>query len=197
MVEKTDSDTLTGLDDPLAALLLDYRETVKRAGTYGESWLKDYLHVLTGRVHADYFQLGAASGRMSCTHPNVQNLPRSGDYRRCVRGEEGTVIVKADFSQIELRIAAVLAQERNMLEAFRQGTDLHAVTASRVLGIPLAEVGKAQRQLAKALNFGLLYGMGAKGLRAYAAANYKVILSDSEATQHRQRFFLAYPGLLR
>ncbi len=134
---------------------------------------------------------------MSCTKPNVQNLPRKGSYRHAVCPGEGRAIVKADFSQIELRIAAVLANEPNMLTAFRAGGDLHRLTAAKVLGLSLDQVEKEQRQLAKALNFGLLYGMGAKALQAYAATNYKVTLSEDQAKAHRQRFFQAYPGLAR
>lgn len=198
-LDNTSSESLTTLigSEPLAEVLLDYREAKKRAGTYGTAWLTDHLHTVTGRVHADYFQLGAASGRMSCTKPNVQNLPRNGTYRRSVCPGEGRAIVKADFSQIELRIAAVLADESNMLAAFREGEDLHRLTAAKVLGISLDQVGKEHRQLAKALNFGLLYGMGAKALQVYAATNYKVPLSESQAKAHRQRFFHAYPGLAR
>lgn len=197
ILDNTNSESLTALlgSDPLAGILLDYREAKKRAGTYGEAWLKKHLHPVTGRVHADYFQLGAASGRMSCTKPNVQNLPRNGSYRHAVCPGEGRAIVKADFSQIELRIAAVIARDENMLSAFQNGEDLHRLTASKVLGLPLDQVGKEHRQLAKALNFGLLYGMGAKALQAYAATTYKVTLSEAEATAHRQRFFQAYPGL--
>jgi DNA polymerase-1 len=183
--------------DPLAEMLIEYKEAKMRASTYGASWIKDHLHTVTGRVHADYFQLGSAAGRMSCTKPNVQNLPRSGNYRKSVCPDEGRAIVKADFSQIELRIAAVLADDTNMLTAFRSGEDLHKLTAAKVLGISLEEVGKEHRQLAKALNFGLLYGMGAKRLQGNAATEYKVSLTESQASAHRKRFFSAYPGLAR
>lgn len=196
-IENTTSETLTTLmsNEPLAATLLDYREAKKRAGTYGADWLKKHLHSITGRVHADYLQLGAASGRMSCTKPNVQNLPRNGSYRRAVCPGEGRAIVKADFSQIELRIAAVVAEEARMLGAFRGGEDLHKLTAATVLGLAPDQVGKEHRQLAKALNFGLLYGMGAPALQRYAATNYKVALTEPQAREHRQKFFSAYPGL--
>jgi hypothetical protein len=112
-LDNTTSQSLIALlgSEPLAEVLLDYREAKKRAGTYGTAWLTDHLHAVTGRVHVDYVQLGAASGRMSCTHPNGQNLPRNGSYRRAVCPGEECAIVKADFSPIELRIAAVLADE--------------------------------------------------------------------------------------
>jgi DNA polymerase-1 len=183
--------------DPLAEMLIEYKEAKMRASTYGEAWIKKHVHPVTGRVHADYFQLGSAAGRMSCTNPNVQNLPRNGSYRASIRVDEGRAIVKADWSQIELRIAAVLADDHNMLAAFRSGEDLHKLTAAKVLGISLDQVGKEHRQLAKALNFGLLYGMGAKRLQGNAATEYKVSLTESQASAHRKRFFSAYPGLAR
>lgn len=112
-----------------------------------------------------------------------------------MRAEPGYVLVIADYSQIELRIAARIANDANMIEAFQQGQDLHELTARRVLGI--SEVTKEQRQLAKALNFGLLYGMGPDGLRRYARANYGVRLSETEARDFRDKFFDAYPGLAK
>jgi DNA polymerase-1 len=134
---------------------------------------------------------------MSCGNPNVQTIPRSAEYRSLIRVEAGRALVKADWSQIELRLAAVIAQDTEMLQAFRAGADLHTVTAARVLGVPIAQVTKHHRQVAKALNFGLVYGMGAQGLRRYAASQYQVALTPVEAEQHRQRFFRTYPGLHR
>ncbi len=196
-IAATDSGTLVALDDPLAMTLIEYRDAVARASTYGREWLSQHQHPATGRIHASYLQCGSAAGRMSCTKPNAQNLPRSEAYRSCVRPEEGRCLVKADYSQIELRIAAVVAKDRAMLAAYQARADLHKLTASRVLGIPADEVNKDHRQLAKALNFGLLYGMGAKRLRDYAAASYGVSLSEGEAVQSRGKFFETYPGLKR
>jgi DNA polymerase I len=140
-------------------------------------------------------QLGAESGRMSCSNPNLQQVPRGSDYRRCFVAGPGNVLVKADYSQVELRIAAKVANEQVMIEAYRAGGDLHRLTAARVLGKPEKEVTKDDRQIAKSLNFGLLYGMGWRGLRGYALANYDVALSDQEARNYRDSFFRAYPGL--
>jgi DNA polymerase-1 len=105
------------------------------------------------------------------------------------------VLVKADYSQIELRIAAKVANEQNMIAAYGRGDDLHALTARAVLG--KLDVTKADRQLAKAVNFGLLYGMGARGFRAYARSNYAVELTEAQAEQYRAAFVAAYPGLRR
>jgi len=134
---------------------------------------------------------------MSCGNPNVQNIPRSAEYRSLIRVETGRALITADWSQIELRLAAVIAQEKAMLSAFRAGEDFHTVTAARVLDVPISQVTKHDRQLAKALNFGLLYGMGANGFRRYAASQYQVTVTPAEAEQHRRRFFQAYPGLQR
>lgn len=193
----TNSKTLSSLEDPLVPVLLEYRDAVKRVSAYGREWVDNYCHPQTGRLHANYFQLGAWSGRMSCGNPNVQTIPRTADYRSLIRVEAGRALVKADWSQIELRLAAVIAHEQGMLEALRAGHDLHTVTAARVLGVPVEQVTKHHRQLAKSLNFGLLYGMGALGLRGYAASQYKVTLTPAEAEQHRRRFFQTYPGLQR
>lgn len=191
-VESTADGVLAALDHPLAALLRDYRDAQKRATTYGETWLK---HVAAdGRVYPRWVQLGAHSGRMACSNPNMQNLPR-GEYRRCVAAPPGRVLVKADYSQVELRIAAKVSGDKALVAAYERGKDLHALTARQVLGI--AEVTKEHRQLAKALNFGLLYGMGARGFRDYARSHYGLDLSEDQAAEYREAFFRAYPGLRR
>ena len=180
---------------PAIPPLLALREAGKLAGTYGVAFVRDHLSGATGRVHADYRQLGAATGRMSCTKPNLQNIPRSRDYRGCFRAPEGRALVKADYSAIELRIAAAIAPDPAMLAAFAEGADLHKRTAASVLDVPEGEVTKEQRQLAKALNFGLIYGMGAKTLVQHARTGYGVALTMQEAEGHRARFFRTYPGL--
>jgi DNA polymerase-1 len=130
---------------------------------------------------------------MSSADPCLQNIPRAPAYKACFRPPPGRLLVKADYSQIELRIAAELAPDPRMMEAFTRGEDLHELTARQVLGRD--EVTKSDRQAAKALNFGLLYGMGAQALRQHAAQNYGVQLSADEAEEARNRFFETYPGL--
>ena len=191
-VESTRDDVLAKLDHPLAALLRNYRDARKRETTYGTAWLKH--EAADGRVYPHWVQLGANSGRMACGMPNMQNLPR-GDYRRCFAAPAGRALVKADYSQIELRIAAKVSGDKALLEAYQRGEDLHTLTARQVLGID--EVTKQHRQLAKALNFGLLYGMGARGFRDYARTTYGVELTEAEAGSYRDAFFQAYPGLRR
>jgi DNA polymerase I-like protein with 3'-5' exonuclease and polymerase domains len=182
---------LAAVDHPLAVALRAYRAAAKRCGTYGLDWLR---HVSAdGRVHPGWRQCGADSGRMACREPNVQNLPRDPRYRRCFAAPPGRALVKADYSQIELRLAAKISQDPVMLAAYQQGKDLHAETARAILG--KAEVSKADRQLAKAINFGLLYGMGAATFAAYARTNYGVTLTAGEAAGYRAKFFRTYPGL--
>jgi DNA polymerase-1 len=189
-VDNTADETLAALDHPLAQLLRRYRLARKRGSTYGADWL---AHVATdGRVYSKWRQIGAASGRMSCAEPNMQQLPR-GDYRRCVVAPDGRILIKADYSQIELRIAAKVSGDKALLEAYQRGEDLHTRTARNVLGIE--EVTKQHRQLAKALNFGLLYGMGARGFRQYAESQYGIALTEQEARRYREAFFNTYPGL--
>jgi DNA polymerase-1 len=192
-LDRTDDEHLAALNHPLAETLRNYRRAQKRSTTYGREWLK---HVADdGRVYASWRQLGADSGRMSCKEPNLQNLPRDPRYRQCFVAPPGRVLVKADYSQVELRIAAKIANEERMVEAYRRGDDLHALTARMILG--KAEVSKADRQLAKAVNFGLLYGMGARGFRSYARTQYGVELTGQQSQEYRAAFFKAYPGLAR
>jgi DNA polymerase-1 len=197
-VASTDETTLQALidRDPLVSLLLEHREATRKASVYGIEFLQ-HVSGATGRIHPGYLQLGAATGRMSCAKPNLQQVPRDPPYRACFRPGPGRVLVKADYSQIELRIAAVIAQEPRMLHAYQQGEDLHVVTAASVLGRANGVVTPEDRQAAKALNFGLIYGMGADTLREHAASGYGVHLTPQQAAQFRERFFGTYPGLRR
>jgi DNA polymerase-1 len=132
---------------------------------------------------------------MACDHPNLQNIPKSGPLRSYIRAPEGRVFVIADYSQIELRIAAKISGDQEMLAAYAEGRDLHTLTAQNLTG--RIDMTSDDRKLAKAVNFGLLYGMGAKGLRVYALKSYGVRMSLEEATLYRKRFFETYPGLKR
>jgi DNA polymerase-1 len=176
---------------PALALILRRKEAKKRVSTYGDTYLS-HVDPVTRRIHAHYQLIGAASGRMACSGPNMQNIPREAAYRRCIRPAAGRVLVKADYAQIELRIAAQVTWDRALVAAFQAGEDLHSATARSVLD---REPTAQDRQLAKALNFGLLYGMGAERLRIYAQDEYAVTLSGDEAQQFRQRFFQTYPAL--
>jgi DNA polymerase I len=174
--------------------LRNYRKAAKLASTYGVGWLENgYLE--DGRIYASWRQLRATTGRMACDHPNLQNIPRSGPLRSYIRAPEGRVFVIADYSQIELRIAAKISGDKEMLSAYTEGRDLHTLTAQSLT--ESEEIRKDDRKLAKAVNFGLLYGMGAKGLQAYALRSYGVEMSTEEAAHYRRRFFKSYPGLKR
>ncbi len=190
-VEGTGDEVLATIDHPIARMLRDYRAATKKTGTYGRDWLK---HVADdGRVYPGWNQTGSEAGRMSCSHPNMQQLPRDKAYRRCVVAPPGRVLVKAYYSQIELRIAAKVSGDQALLDAFAKGADVHTQTAQRVLG--KLDVSKEDRQLAKALNFGLLYGMGRDRFRENARAEYGLDLSEGQAGRYRDAFFSAYPGL--
>ncbi len=147
-------------------------------------------HLREGRVFPEFRQIGAITGRMSSSNPNVQNIPR--DMRTLFKTSDDKALVVSDFSQIELRIAAEYVEDERMIEAIRRGKDLHRYTASLVLGKSEEEITKEERQLAKALNFGLIYGISARGLAEYARTSYGVEISIEEAERFRKRFFEAF-----
>ena len=140
-----------------------------------------------GFVRASYMQLGAESGRMSCIKPNNQQIPRDEDFRRCVEAPDGWLLVDADFGQMELRLAAAVAQDERMIQAFQDGEDLHTVTAEAI---------GCSRQIAKSANFGLLYGSGANGLRNYAAG-VGITMTLEDAAQIRQQWLGTYQGIAK
>ena len=193
VIPNTADETLASVDHPLATMLRDYRAACKRSSTYGTKWLSQ--HAIDGVVRCGWNQCGAESGRMSCREPNLQQIPRTAEYRKCFIARPGCVLIKADYSQIELRIAAKLADETTMMAAYQNGDDLHTMTASNILGKSIDTVSKADRQLAKAINFGLLFGMGHRSLRKYAATNYGTELTEQQAKQYRDAFFRTYPKL--
>ena len=190
----TDADTLLNAKHPALAGLKRYKELAKSISTYGDGYAS-HIHPITGRIHADFGIAGTKGGRFYCRNPNLQNAPRDPVFRALFKAPPGRCLVVADYSQVELRIAALLAPDKIMLDAYQQGADLHKRTASAVSGIPESEVTKAQRQLAKACNFGLIYGMGANGLSAYASSSYNVNMPLKAAEKARSAFFVAYPGI--
>lgn len=148
--------------------ILDYRELRKLKSTYIDT-LPNMINSITGRVHTNFMQAVAATGRLSSNQPNLQNIPirtsRGKEIRKAfVARDENHVLVSADYSQVELRIIAALSGDKNMIEAFQQGEDIHKATASKVFNVPLDEVTKDMRSKAKAVNFGIIYGQGAFGL---------------------------------
>ena len=190
----TDADTLAGLSLPALEPLARYKAATKGLSTYGKGYAA-HISPVTGRIHASFLIGGAATGRFACTSPNIQNPPRDPAFRALFAPQTGRCFVVADYGQIELRVAALVSGDSAMLSAYEQGQDLHRKTAAAVLGIEPEQVTKAQRQMAKAVNFGLLFGQGAKGLQAYAKASYGVEMSLEQAHKAKSAFFKAYPGL--
>jgi len=139
--------------------------------------------------------MGTDTGRLSCSSPNLQQVPRSGEFRSCFIAEDDYELVVADFSQVELRVAADIAKETKMIDAYRCEKDLHTSTAALLAGVDYNDVTKAQRQVAKAANFGLLYGAGAKTLRKVASVGYGLDLPIAECETIVKNFRAAYPKL--
>ena len=180
------------LDYPLPKVLLEYRSLSKLKSTYTDK-LPDMINPATGRVHTSYHQAVTATGRLSSSDPNLQNIPIRTEEGRRIRqafiAPEGYRIVAADYSQIELRIMAHLSADPGLLAAFRDGLDVHRATAAEVFEVDLAEVSGDQRRKAKAINFGLIYGMSAFGLAK------QLHLGRHEAQDYIDRYFERYPGV--
>jgi DNA polymerase-1 len=184
----TGSDVLEELrgTHPIIDLILEHRQLQKLKGTYVDA-LQTLVDPNTGRVHTSFNQTGAATGRLSSSDPNLQNIPIRTDtgkrVRRAFIAREGALLMSADYSQIELRVLAHMADEPTLMEAFAKGEDPHAVTAAEVLGIPLELVTADHRRVAKMINFGVLYGMSDYGLAERTG------LPAAEASGFIQRYF--------
>ena len=179
---------------PLVKALISYRNASKSLSTFLIP-IPKMIHPLTGRLHPKYGQITVWSGRMSCYGPNVQQIPRSAEFRSCFTAPSGRKLIIADYSQIELRVAAQITKDERMLAAYRNGEDLHLLTASLVLNKNMKDVNKEERQAAKAVNFGLIFGMGVAGLQQYAQLSYGVDMTTDQASQFYRRFFEAYTGI--
>jgi DNA polymerase-1 len=189
-LKDTSDATLAGVPHQIAIKLRERRSAAQLAKTFGKKWPKE---VHDGRLFATWNQLGTDAGRSSCKGPNLQQVPRDPRYRNCFRAPEGRVLIKADYSQLQLRIACKVAKEKVMLAAYKKGDDLHMLTAIAITG--KKEPSKADRKTAKAVNFGLLFGMGPERLMDYAKAEYGLELSLEQAKQYREKFFATYPSL--
>ena len=141
-------------DYPFIPNIIQYRK-ISHAIQNFTGKLPDHVNPHTGRIHANFNQLGAATGRFSCTDPNLQGIPRAKEFRRCFKAAAGHKLVIADYSQIELRIVAEISGDQRMIDAYRDGVDLHRLTASLISGKTLDQVTAKDRQSAKAVNFGL------------------------------------------
>jgi len=195
-LESTDKEYLKAIGHPLFTKLIDYKEKYK---FFKDNFvdIPEKTHRKTGRIHADYNQIGTETGRFTCQKPNLQQVPRKKEIRSCFRPEPGHKFIIADYSQIELRIGAELSKDPVMIDAYSRGKDLHTLTASFVTGKAPEEVTKNDRQLAKAVNFGLLYGAGAETFRKVAKSDYGIEITSKEAVNFRTKFFELYKGVKR
>ncbi|OGZ95880.1 MAG: DNA polymerase I [Candidatus Sungbacteria bacterium RIFCSPHIGHO2_01_FULL_50_25] len=177
---------------PIIANILSYRELAKLESTYIDA-LPALVNPKTGRIHTTFNQTGTSTGRLSSQDPNLQNIPIMSEYGKEIRkafvASSGFVLASFDYSQIELRVAAHMAGDKKMIEAFRAGRDIHAATASEVFNIPLGSVTAEQRRAAKTLNFGILYGMGASALSASAG------MGRDEARAFIDEYFRDFSGI--
>jgi DNA polymerase-1 len=175
-------------------LILEQRQLSKLIGTYVDA-LPGLVNPRTGRLHTSFNQAGAETGRLSSTNPNLQNIPIRTDVGREIRrafiAEAGNVLLSADYSQVELRILAHICADEYLLAAFARDEDIHASAAAKVYNIPLSQVTKEQRSVAKMMNFATSYGVTAYGLAQRTG------LSRGEADQFMQRYFAMYPGVKR
>jgi DNA polymerase I len=188
----TSESVLEKIEHPIAQLILEYRGLSKLKSTYTDGLCKQ-ANPDTHRVHTSYHQALTATGRLSSTDPNLQNIPIRAEIGRQIRkafvASEGRVLLAADYSQIELRLMAHLSQDEALLDAFIHGQDVHRRTAAEVLGIPLEEVTNDQRRQAKAVNFGLLYGMSEFGLIRQLG------FTRQESQDYIKQYFHRYPGI--
>ncbi|HGF7479206.1 TPA: DNA polymerase I [Vibrio mimicus] len=182
------------LDYPLPKVLIEYRGLAKLKSTYTDK-LPKMINPSTGRVHTSYHQAVTATGRLSSTDPNLQNIPVRNEEGRRIRqafvAPHGWKIMAVDYSQIELRIMAHLSGDQALLDAFREGKDIHAATAAEIIGVPIEQVSSEQRRRAKAVNFGLIYGMSAFGLAKQLG------IPRGEAQEYMDKYFERYPGVMQ
>ncbi len=173
---------------PVVAKLLEYRGVAKAISSFGETIL-EFIKPQTGRLHSDFRQIGAPTGRFSSSKPNIQQIPHEEAYRRCFRAPEGRKLVIADYSQIELRILAEFSNDENFINAFKSGADFHTITAAQVFNVKPEEVSADQRSFAKRLNFGVVYGIGASRFALMTG------LSQTQAEDTMRKYFGTYRGL--
>ncbi|GAC1588164.1 MAG: DNA polymerase I [Hymenobacter sp.] len=185
--------SLLAADNPIVALILEYRQLTKLRSTYVEA-LPQLVSVVDGRVHTSFNQAVAATGRLSSTNPNLQNIPIRTEKGREIRKafvprDDQHVLLAADYSQVELRIMADFSGDKTMIEAFRQGLDVHASTASKVFHVPIDQVDAEMRRKAKTVNFGIIYGISAFGLAQ------RIGISRKEATDIIETYFQEFPSV--
>ena len=190
----TDANALESLKGmhPVVDRILEYRQVSKLKSTYADA-LPEMVNPRTGRIHTSYHQTGSATGRISSSDPNLQNIPVRTEAGRQVRrafvADSECKLLSADYSQIELRVLAHLSQDESLLEAFRRGEDIHAATASQMFNVPINQVEGDQRRIAKILNFGVIYGLGPYGISQQTG------FSREEGRQFIDNYLSRYPGI--
>jgi DNA polymerase-1 len=194
-VTDTSHDTLAMRvgDYPIFKKVLKHREHTTRLKMFGPDWLAN-LHPKTNRVHTSYYSLLAA-GRYSSSKPNLQQIPRDSVYRKCFAAPPGKVFVIADYSGIEMRIVAEVSKDERLVRVFQNGDCAHYETASLIMKKPVSAIVKSERQMAKPVNFGFIYGMGAARLVVYAFGNYGVAMTEAQAKKFRKAYFTGYRGI--
>ncbi len=191
----TDVSVLTQLAEsyPIAGDILEYRQRTKLLSTYVDA-LPELIYPKTGRIHSTFNQTIASTGRLSSTDPNLQNIPVRGEFGKEIRKafvpqQKGWKILSADYSQIELRIIAYISGDPNLIDAFKKGLDIHSATASLLFNKPIEEVDAGMRRVAKTVNFGILYGLGAYGL------SQRLGIGRTEAQKIIDDYLNKYPGI--
>jgi len=187
-IASTGEAILKTINHPVAQLMLQYREVEKLISAFGESFLEK-VHPKTGRIHPDFMQIGADTGRFACSKPNLQQIPQDSNFRSCFIPAEGYKYVVGDYSQVELRIMAELSGDPVFLEAFDKGEDLHMNTAVNMYNVKPEQVDKKMRTAAKTINFGLMYGRGASSIGA------QIGVGIDEARVLLDKYFKAYQGV--
>lgn len=192
-IKSTSAPTLQKIQNkiPWVHQLLTYRELFKLQSTYVSAF-RDLI-APDGRIHPTFLQLGAATGRLSCQNPNLQNIPQeslwSEEIRNMFIAPAGSLLVAIDYSQIELRVLASLAHDENMIQAFKEGKDIHTITAQKIFGVPEDQITKQMRRSAKTLNFGMVYGMGFRALAQQTG------LSNDEAKEFIKKYFAEFSSI--
>jgi len=175
----------------IVRLILDYREVNKKITTYGSAFIEKYIHPVTGKIHSDFLQLGTDTGRFSSNNPNLQNIPREQEYRECFVAKEGFKMITSDYSQQEFRLAGAISGETRIIDAYKNGADMHSATAGIIFDKPINQVTPDERNTGKTINFAVLYGSTDYGLA------YNLRIPRDQATSFLEKFYEGYPTLSR
>ena len=193
-VESTGDEVISSLKHPIGKAIKEYRKLNKLLTGFILKY-PEHIHAVTGRIQPEFNQCGTNTGRFTSSKPNMQQVPKDKTIRALFKAPPGYKIVAADYSQIELRIMAEVSQEPKFLDIYRNNGDLHRLTASLILNKPATEITKEERQQAKAVNFGFVYGLGAESFKDKAKGDYDLDISIEQAQDFRNKFFGGYPVL--